>query len=134
VTDDHHTLEDTAIALGQAVTGALGDRAGITRFGDAAVPMDEALARCALDLAGRSHAVIDLPFRQPMIGNCSTQNIPHALEALAHNSGMALHLQASGLNDHHIAEAAIKAFARAIRMAVAIDPRRSGVPSTKGAL
>jgi imidazoleglycerol-phosphate dehydratase len=134
VVDDHHTLEDTAITLGQALTSALGDRAGITRFGDAAVPMDEALARCALDLGGRAYARIDLPLRQPMIGNCSTQNIPHALEAFAHNSGMSVHLEAGGINDHHIAEAAFKALARSLRLAVAVDPRRQGAPSTKGLL
>lgn len=134
VVDDHHTLEDTAITLGQALTSALGDRAGITRFGDATVPMDEALARCALDLGGRPFARIDLPLRQPMIGNCSTQNIPHALEALAHNSGMSVHLEAGGINDHHIAEAAFKALARSLRLAVAADPRRRGAPSTKGSL
>lgn len=134
VVDDHHTLEDTAITLGQALTSALGDRHGITRFGDASVPMDEALARCALDLGGRAYARIDLPLRQPMIGNCSTQNIPHALEALAHNGGMSVHLEAVGINDHHIAEAAIKALARSLRMAVAVDPRRLGAPSTKGSL
>lgn len=134
VVDDHHTLEDTAITLGQALTSALGDRAGITRFGDAAVPMDEALARCALDLGGRAYARIDLPLRQPMIGNCSTQNIPHALEAFAHNAAMSVHLEAGGINDHHIAEAAFKALARSLRLAVAVDPRRQGAPSTKGSL
>lgn len=134
VVDDHHTLEDTAITLGQALTSALGDRTGITRFGEATVPMDEALARCALDLGGRAFARIDLPLRQPMIGNCSTQNIPHALEAFAHNAGMSVHLEAGGINDHHIAEAAFKALARSLRLAVAADPRRTGAPSTKGAL
>lgn len=134
VVDDHHTLEDTAITLGQALTSALGDRSGITRFGDAAVPMDEALARCALDLGGRAYARIELPLRQPMIGNCSTQNIPHALEAFSHNAGLSVHLEASGINDHHIAEAAFKALARSLRLAVAIDPRRLGTPSTKGSL
>jgi imidazoleglycerol-phosphate dehydratase len=134
VVDDHHTLEDTAITLGQALTSALGDRSGITRFGDAAVPMDEALARCALDLGGRAYARIELPLRQPMIGNCSTQNIPHALEAFSHNARLSVHLEASGINDHHIAEAAFKALARSLRLAVAIDPRRLGTPSTKGSL
>lgn len=132
--DDHHTVEDTALALGQALSDALGDRAGIQRFGDAMIPMDEALARCAVDLSGRSYAVLDLPLRQALIGNFSTQNLPHALEALARTGGFSLHLTATGFNDHHVAEAAIKALARAMRSAVAPDPRRDGVASTKGTL
>lgn len=132
VVDDHHTVEDTALVLGAALDQALGDRSGIRRFGDAVVPMDEALASAAIDVGGRPYAVIDLPFRQPGIGNLSTQNIPHALEALARSAGATLHLTATGLNDHHVAEAAFKALARALRAAVEPDPRRSGVPSTKG--
>ncbi|MFP5333222.1 MAG: imidazoleglycerol-phosphate dehydratase HisB [Acidimicrobiia bacterium] len=132
--DDHHTVEDTALALGQALSDALGDRAGIQRFGDAMIPMDEALARCAVDLSGRSYAVLDLPLRQALIGNFSTQNLRHALEALARTGGFSLHLTATGFNDHHVAEAAIKALARAMRSAVAPDPRRDGVASTKGTL
>lgn len=130
--DDHHTVEDTAIALGQAIGQALGDRAGIQRFGDATVPMDEAIATCAVDVGGRPYPVIDVPLRQSMIGNLSTQNVPHALEAFARSAGFTLHLTASGTNDHHIAEASFKAFARAIRAAVAPDARRTGVASTKG--
>lgn len=132
--DDHHTVEDTALALGQALADALGDRAGVQRFGDAAIPMDEALARCAVDLSGRSYAVLDLPLRQSTIGNFSTQNLPHALEALSRTGGFSVHLSATGYNDHHVAEAAIKALARALRAAVALDPRRDGIASTKGTL
>jgi imidazoleglycerol-phosphate dehydratase len=132
--DDHHTVEDTALALGRALSEALGDRSGIARFGEARVPMDEALAEATIDLSGRSYTVIDLPFRSERIGNLSTQNIGHSLEALARTGGLTLHLKASGANDHHIAEAAFKALARAMRMAVAIDPRRVGAPSTKGSM
>ncbi|MDX1448664.1 MAG: imidazoleglycerol-phosphate dehydratase HisB [Acidimicrobiia bacterium] len=132
--DDHHTVEDTALALGQALSDALGDRAGVQRFGDASVPMDEALARCAVDLGGRSYAVLDLALRQPSIGNFSTQNLPHAIEAMSRTGAFSVHLSATGHNDHHVAEAAVKAFARAIRAAVAVDPRRDGVASTKGTL
>ena len=130
--DDHHTVEDTSIALGQAIGQALGDRAGIQRFGDATVPMDEAIATCTVDVGGRPYPVIDVPLRQSMIGNLSTQNVPHALETFARSAGFTLHLTASGTNDHHIAEASFKALARAIRSAVAPDVRRIGVASTKG--
>ena len=132
--DDHHTVEDTALALGAALSEALGDRSGIHRFGDSTVPMDEALARCAIDLSGRPYAVIDLPFRQPFIGNCSTQNLSHAIESMARTGGFSLHLTATGFNDHHLAEAAFKALARAVRAAVEVDVRRTGVASTKGTL
>lgn len=132
--DDHHTVEDTALALGQALSDALGDRTGIQRFGDASVPMDEALARCALDLSGRAYAVLDIPLRQPSIGNFSTQNLPHAMEAISRTGGFSLHLSVTGHNDHHVAEAAIKALARAVRAASEPDPRRDGVASTKGTL
>jgi imidazoleglycerol-phosphate dehydratase len=132
--DDHHTVEDTALALGTALSDALGDRAGIQRFGDAAIPMDEALARCAIDLSGRPYAVIDMAFRQTSIGNCSTQNLSHALESLARTGGFSIHLTVTGHNDHHVAEAGFKALARSLRAAVTQDPRRSGVASTKGTL
>ena len=132
VIDDHHTVEDTALVLGQALAEALGDRAGINRFGDAAVPMDEALGMAAVDVGGRPHAVIDLPLRNPSIGNLTTQNLPHALEAMSRTAGITLHLSSKGINDHHQAEAAIKALARALRQAVARDSRRVGVASTKG--
>lgn len=134
-TDDHHTVEDVALALGEALDQALGQRAGIRRFGQAEVPMDEALARCAVDLSGRPYTVLDLRFRGQRIGGLSTQNVPHALEALARTAGLTLHLRARGANDHHVAEAAFKALAVALRQAVELDPRRAGaVPSTKGRL
>ncbi len=130
--DDHHTVEDTALVLGSAFAAALGDRAGIVRYGDATVPMDEARAHAVVDVGGRPYAVIDLPFRADRIGALSTQMIPHALEAFARTAGFTLHLAAAGANDHHIAEAAFKALARALRAAVEPDPRRLGIPSTKG--
>ena len=132
--DDHHTVEDVALALGGAISDALGQRAGITRFGAARVPMDESLAQCALDLSGRPYAVIELPFRADRTGELSTQMVEHALISFAQASGTTLHLEAKGRNDHHMAEAAFKALARALRMAVALDPRRTGVASTKGSL
>lgn len=132
IVDDHHTVEDTALVLGSAMAEALGDRSGINRFGDAAVPMDEALGSAAVDVGGRPYAVIDLPLQNPTIGNLTTQNLPHALEAMARTAGFSLYLSSRGLNDHHQAEAAIKALARALRQAVARDPRREGVASTKG--
>lgn len=132
--DEHHTVEDVALTLGAAVSEALGDRSGITRFGDARVPMDESLATCTLDLSGRPYAVIDLPFRGERIGELSTQLIEHALESFAQSAGATLHVSGSGRNDHHLAEAAFKSLARSLRAAVAIDPRRVGVASTKGSL
>jgi len=132
--DDHHTVEDVALVLGAALAAALGDRAGIRRFGDAAVPMDEAVATCVLDLGGRPYAVIDLPFRGEKIGALSSQLVEHALEAFARMAGAALHVRGSGRNDHHLAEAAFKALARALREACEPDPRRAGVASTKGSL
>lgn len=132
--DDHHTVEDTALVLGEALAVALGDRSGISRFADARVPMDEAVAEAVLDVSGRPYAVINLPFTTERIGNLTTQNIAHALEAFTRTAGLTLHLSARGANDHHIAEAAFKALARALRSAVAVDPRRTGIPSTKGTL
>jgi imidazoleglycerol-phosphate dehydratase len=132
--DDHHTVEDTALALGEAVSQALGDRSGIARFGDSAVPMDDALARAAIDISGRSYAVLNLTLRTERIGTLSTQNLPHLLEAFSRAGGLTLHLTSNGANDHHVAEAAIKALARAVRQAVEIDQRRVGIPSTKGSL
>jgi imidazoleglycerol-phosphate dehydratase len=132
--DDHHTVEDIALALGEAVSKALGDRSGVTRFGDAVVPMDEARASVALDLSGRPYAVLDLQLRTDRVGTLTTQNIPHLLEAFTRTAGLTLHVTSVGANDHHVAEAAFKALARALRMAVTVDPRRSGIPSTKGTL
>lgn len=132
--DDHHTIEDSLAALGEAIDTALGDRSGIHRFGDAVIPMDEARASCALDLGGRPYLVVEAPFRADRIGTMSTQMVEHGLEAFARTMRATLHLQASGRNDHHIAEAMFKALARSLRAAVAPDPRRTGIPSTKGSL
>jgi imidazoleglycerol-phosphate dehydratase len=131
--DDHHTVEDTTLVLGTVIADALGDRTGIHRFGDAAVPMDEALARVAIDVGGRPYLVASLPFGGDSIGALSTQNVAHALEALARAGGFTINVEASGSNDHHIAEAVFKALARAMRRAVELDPRRLGPASTKGA-
>jgi imidazoleglycerol-phosphate dehydratase len=130
--DDHHTVEDVALVLGSAVAEALGGRAGIERFGDATLPMDEALATAVVDVGGRPYAVVDLPFRGERAGELSLQLVEHALEAFARTSGITLHVRGSGRNDHHLAEAAFKALGRALRAAVAPDPRRRGVASTKG--
>ena len=130
--DDHHTVEDTSLVLGQAIAEALGARSGIVRFGDATVPMDESVATAIVDAGGRPYAVLDLSLRTERIGALTTQNIPHALEALARSARLTLHVSAVGHNDHHIAEASFKALARALRTAVALDPRRTGVASTKG--
>ena len=132
--DEHHTVEDVALVLGAAVGEALGDRAGIVRFGEASVPMDEALATAVVDVGGRPYAVLDLAFRGERVGALATQLVEHALEAFARTAGATLHLRAAGRNDHHVAEAAFKALARALRAAVASDPRRAGVASTKGSL
>jgi imidazoleglycerol-phosphate dehydratase len=132
--DEHHTVEDVALVLGAAFADALGDRAGIRRFGEASAPMDESVARAVVDVGGRPYAVIDLPFRGERVGTLPLQLVEHALESFASTSGTTLHLSASGRNDHHLAEAAIKALARAMRMACEPDPRRVGVASTKGSL
>jgi imidazoleglycerol-phosphate dehydratase len=132
--DEHHTVEDVSLVLGEAVAQALGDRARIARFGDASVPMDEAIATAVVDLSGRPHAVLSIPFRGERIGTLPTQLVEHALESFSRTAGLTLHLTASGRNDHHVAEASFKALARALRQAVAIDPRRTGIPSTKGQL
>jgi imidazoleglycerol-phosphate dehydratase len=132
--DAHHTVEDVALVLGTATAEALGDRAGIRRFGDAAVPMDESIATAVLDVGGRPYAVIDLPFRSESVGALPLQLVEHALESFARTSGTTLHLRGGGRNDHHLAEAAFKALARALRAACEPDPRRTGVASTKGSL
>ncbi len=132
--DEHHTVEDVALTLGEAVSRALGDRAGIERFGEASVPMDESVATCVLDLSGRPYAVLELPFRGERMGALPTELVEHALESLARTAGATLHLRASGRNDHHMAEASFKALALALRRAVTTDPRRTGVASTKGTL
>ena len=132
--DEHHTVEDVALVLGAAFNAALGDRAGIRRYGDAAVPMDESVATAVVDVGGRPYTVIDLPFRGARVGALPLQLVEHALEAFARTSGTTLHLRGSGRNDHHLCEAAFKALGRALRVACEADPRRAGVPSTKGSL
>jgi imidazoleglycerol-phosphate dehydratase len=132
--DEHHTVEDVALVLGSAFAETLGDRAGIVRFGEASVPMDEALATAVVDVGGRPYAVIDLPFRGERAGGLPLQLVEHALESFARTAGVTLHLRGSGRNDHHLAEAAFKALARALRAACAPDSRREGVASTKGTL
>ncbi len=134
--DGHHTAEDSAIALGQAVAKALGDRRGIARYGDALIPMDETLTRVALDISGRPYLVWRSGFTQPKLGELDTEMVREIFHAFAMNAGITLHVETLyGANNHHIAESAFKGLARALRAAVAIDPRRAGaVPSTKGSL
>lgn len=133
VIDDHHTAEDCAIVLGRALADALGDRAGVRRFGSAYVPLDESLARAVVDLSGRPWPEIHIPFSRDTIGDLATENIVHFLRSLAIEARMALHVDLiRGDNDHHKAEAAFKAVAIALRDAVAITGDM--VPSTKGVL
>ena len=137
--DAHHTVEDTAIVLGQAIRQALGDRAGIARFGDATVPLDEALAQAVVDVSGRPYFVHSgEPAGQQyhLIGGHFTGSLTaHALESIATHAAMTVHVRVlAGRHPHHIVEAQFKAFARALRAAVALDPRVVGIPSTKGAL
>ena len=134
--DAHHTVEDTAIALGEAFRQALGDRAGITRYGHAYVPMDETLARVALDISGRPFLVWKVGFTQSRLGEMDTELFWHVFHSFAQAAGITLHAEALyGSNNHHIAESLFKALARALKQAVAIDTRQAGsVPSTKGTL
>lgn len=133
--DDHHTVEDVGITLGQALAKALGDRKGIRRYGHALTPMDEALALAAIDLSGRGMLTFDVAFNAEKIGRFDTELVREFFVALASNARMTLHLKLlAGVNNHHIAEAVFKAFAYALRDAVATDTRRTGVPSTKGSL
>jgi imidazoleglycerol-phosphate dehydratase len=132
--DEHHTVEDVALVLGSAFAQALGDRAGIRRFGDAAVPMDESVATAIVDIGGRPYAVVDLPFRGERVGELPLQLVEHAIEAFARTAGATVHVRGTGSNDHHLAEAAFKALGRALRDACEQDPRRAGVASTKGTL
>lgn len=133
--DDHHTVEDCALTLGQALSEALGDRAAIRRFGVGYAPLDEALARVVIDLSGRAYAHVDLRFTRERLGDVATENITHFFSSLASTVGGALHVDLiRGENDHHKAEAAFKALAHALREATAIDPRATGVSSTKGTL
>ncbi len=134
--DDHHTVEDTGIALGQALTQALGDKAGIVRYGACLLPMDDALVRCALDLSARPHLVWDASPEAKSIGRFDTELAREFFQATCVHGGITLHLhRLEGFNAHHVVEATFKAFARALRQAVEPDPRAAGrVPSTKGRL
>ncbi|HBS50973.1 MAG TPA: imidazoleglycerol-phosphate dehydratase HisB [Rhodobacteraceae bacterium] len=134
--DDHHTVEDTGIALGQALAQALGDKRGIRRYGACLLPMDDALVRAALDLSGRPYLVWNLELPTAKIGTFDCELVREFFQALATHGGITLHVEKlAGINSHHIAEAAFKAVARALREAVETDPRKAdAVPSTKGAL
>jgi imidazoleglycerol-phosphate dehydratase len=134
-TGSHHTAEDVGITLGQALAKALGDRAGIERYGWAAVPMDECLALAAIDLSGRPFAAVDVPLPDVVIGGLETETLPEFLRALANHAGLTLHVRllAPG-GAHHAMEGSIKAVAKALAMAVAPNPRVAGIPSTKGSL
>jgi imidazoleglycerol-phosphate dehydratase len=134
-TGAHHTAEDTAIVLGQALDEALGDRAGITRYGAATVPMDEARASCAIDISGRPFTLFEAALPPGATGGFEHELTEEFFRALANAAKITLHLRVeAGSNAHHMIEAAFKAFARALRQAVAIDPTETGVPSTKGTL
>ncbi|MGB0958792.1 MAG: imidazoleglycerol-phosphate dehydratase HisB [Halocynthiibacter sp.] len=134
--DDHHTVEDTGIAIGQALVEALGDKKGINRYGECHLPMDDAQVRAALDLSARPFLVWNVDLPTPKIGTFDTELVREFFQALATHGGITLHIdQIHGFNSHHIAEAAFKAVARALRVAVETDPRKAdAIPSTKGAL
>ena len=133
--DPHHTIEDLGIVLGTALAEAVGDGRGITRFADAAVPMDEALARAALDVGGRGYLVFNAAFSPAGPGGIPGDLIEHFFYSFCTNAGITAHITVTGRNDHHMCEAAFKAVARALRAAVAVDPSMMGdVPSTKGTL
>jgi imidazoleglycerol-phosphate dehydratase len=134
--DQHHTTEDTGIAIGEAVLKALGDKKGITRYGTAYAPMDETLTRCSLDISGRPWTVFKAEFCTPRLGEWDTEMIEHWFQSFATSAGITLHVEnLYGTNNHHIVESCYKALARALRQAVEIDPRKSdAIPSTKGTL
>jgi len=134
--DFHHTTEDTGYAVGEAVAKALGDRRGIVRWGDALIPMDETLTRVALDVSGRPYLVWKVAFSRPKLGEMDTELFKEWFQAFAQSAGVTLHIETIyGENNHHIVESCYKGLARALRQAVAIDPRRAdAVPSTKGVL
>jgi histidinol-phosphate aminotransferase len=133
--DEHHTVEDVAIALGTALDRALGDRAGIVRYGDARAPLDEAICHATVDLGGRGHAAVDLPLRDLRVGGLPASLVPHFVDSLSRSGRLAIHLQGHGNDDHHLVEAAFKALALALRQSVAVDSGRAGsLPSTKGAI
>ena len=134
-TGAHHTVEDTAIVLGQALDEALGERVGIVRYGSALVPMDEARASCAIDISGRPYTLFEAELPPGATGGFEHELTEEFFRALANAAKLTLHLQVqAGSNAHHMIEAAFKAFARALREAVALDPTETGVPSTKGTL
>ena len=134
-TGPHHTVEDTGIALGQAIDEALGDRAGIRRFGEATVPMDEARAACAIDVSGRPYTAFEGELPEARVADFDTDLAEEFIRAVANGARLTVHLRIeAGANAHHMVEAAVKAFARALRAAVEIDPGETGVPSTKGLL
>ncbi|MGI6169729.1 MAG: imidazoleglycerol-phosphate dehydratase HisB [Christensenellales bacterium] len=133
--DSHHTIEDTGIALGKAIGEALGDKAGITRYGTSFVPMDEALCRACVDISGRPYVVFDAEFPSEMAGQMQTDMVEEFFRAVAHGAMITLHISLLyGRNSHHMIEAAFKAVGRCLRQAMQIDPRQTGVPSTKGVL
>ena len=133
--DAHHTVEDTGIVLGQAFTQALGDKAGITRFSDVCIPMDETLVQAAVDISGRGQAYCDLPIPTERVGSFDTELAVEFFYAFARDARVTLHVrELAGANSHHIIEAAFKAAGRAMRYACELDPRVNGVPSTKGSL
>ncbi len=134
--DFHHTTEDTGLALGEAVSKALGDRAGINRWGDALIPMDETLTRVALDASNRPYLIWKVAFSKPKLGDMDTELFKEWFQAFAQTAGLTLHVEnLYGENNHHIVESCFKGLARALRAAVAIDPRKAGaIPSTKGKL
>ena len=133
--DDHHTVEDVGIALGQALSKALGDKKGIRRYGHFALAMDDAQIACALDLSARPYLICTLAFPTPKIGSFDTELVREFFQALATHGGITLHIDKKhGFNSHHIAEAAFKAVAKSLRMAVEKDPRNDALPSTKGTL
>lgn len=133
--DAHHTVEDTGIVLGQAFAEALGDKAGITRFADAVIPMDETLVQAAVDISGRGQAYCDLPLPTERVGAFDTELAAEFFYAFARDAALTLHVrELAGQNSHHIIEAAFKACGRAMRYACELDPRVQGVPSTKGSL
>jgi len=134
-TGPHHTVEDTGLALGQALDAALGDRSGIRRFGQATIPMDEALASCAIDVSGRPYTAFEGAFPEARVADFDTDLAEEFVRAVANAAKLTVHLRVeAGSNAHHMVEASFKAFARALRQAVDIDPDQPGVPSTKGLL
>ena len=135
IVDTHHTIEDTGIVLGLAIKEALGDKAGINRYGSFILPMDDALVLCAIDLCGRPYFEYDCKFESERIGYLETQCVREFFYAISYSAGMNLHIKVlSGINDHHKCEAMFKAFAKALDIATSKDPRTNEIPSTKGML